>query len=90
MEKEDSISPLPPPGRKAGKWNLILPVATPFGHVLEGGFHSGRGGGGTRYIFGWGGAAGCGPASHTLTLFKTKIADFPTLFMTEFRFLIPC
>ena len=57
MEKEDSISPLPPPGRKAGKWNLILPVATPFGHVLEGGFHPGRGGGGTRYIFGWGGAA---------------------------------
>ena len=23
-------------------------------------------------------------------LFKTKIADFPTLFRTEFRFLIPC
>ena len=43
MEKEDSISPLPPPGRKAGKWNLILPVATPFGHVLEGGFHPGGG-----------------------------------------------
>ena len=39
--------------------------------------------GGTRYILGWGGAA------HTLTLFKTKIADFPTLFKTEFRFLIP-
>ena len=32
----------------------------------------------------------CGPAPHTLTLFKTKIADFPTLFKTEFRFLIPC
>ena len=32
----------------------------------------------------------CGPAHHTLTLFKTKIADFPTLFKTEFRFLIPC
>ena len=31
----------------------------------------------------------CGPAPHTLTLFKTKIADFPTLFKTEFRFLIP-
>ena len=31
---------------------------------------------------------------HTLTLFKTKIADkiadFPTLFKTEFPFLIPC
>ena len=32
----------------------------------------------------------CGPTPHTLTLFKTKIADFPTLFKTEFRFLIPC
>ena len=32
----------------------------------------------------------CGQAPHTLTLFKTKIADFPTLFKTEFRFLIPC
>ena len=31
-----------------------------------------------------------GAAPHTLTLFKTKIADFPTLFKTEFRFLIPC
>ena len=27
----------------------------------------------------------CGSAPHTLTLFKTKIADFPTLFKTEFR-----
>ena len=42
--------------------------------------------GGTRYILEWGGAA----QPHTLTLFKTKIADFPTLFKTEFRFLIPC
>ena len=42
---------------------------------------SGRG---ARYILGWGGVP------HTLTLFKTKIADFPTLFKTEFRFLIPC
>ena len=33
--------------------------------------------GGTRYILGWGGAA---PAPYTPTLFKTKIADFPTLF----------
>ena len=33
----------------------------------------------------------CGPAPHILTLFKTKIADFPTLyFKTEFRFLTPC
>ena len=26
----------------------------------------------------------CGAAPHTLTLFKTNIADFPTLFKTEF------
>ena len=32
----------------------------------------------------------CGPALHTLTLFKTNIADFPTLFKTEIQFLIPC
>ena len=32
----------------------------------------------------------CGAAPHTLTLFKTNIADFPTLFKTEFRLLIPC
>ena len=32
----------------------------------------------------------CGAAPHTLTLFKTNIADFPSLFKTEFRFLIPC
>ena len=43
-------------------------------------------GGGTRYST-WVGR--CGPAPHTLTLFKTKIADFTTLFKTEFRFLIP-
>ena len=39
-------------------------------------------------IYSWVGR--CGPAPHTLTLFKTKIADFPTLFKTESRFLIPC
>ena len=33
---------------------------------------------------------GYGPAPHTLTLFKTNIADFPALFKTEFRFSIPC
>ena len=32
----------------------------------------------------------CGAARHTLTLFEKNIADFPTLFKTEFRFLIPC
>ena len=37
-----------------------------------------------------GGIGSTGSAPHTLTLFKTKIADFPTLFKTEFRFLIPC
>ena len=31
----------------------------------------------------------CGSVPHTLTLFKTKIADFPTLCKTEFRFVIP-
>ena len=49
-------------------------------------FALGRGGG--YSIYRWVGR--CGPASHTLTLFKTKIADFPTLSKTEFRFLIPC
>ena len=32
----------------------------------------------------------CGPAPYTLILFKTKIADFHTLFKTEFPFLISC
>ena len=32
----------------------------------------------------------CSPATHTMTLFKTKIADFPTLFKTDFQFLMPC
>ena len=45
------------------------------------------GGGGIRYILGWGGAA---RPPNTLTLFKTKISDFATLFKTEFRVLIPC
>ena len=31
----------------------------------------------------------CGPAPHTLTLFKTKIADFPTLFKTKIPKNIP-
>ena len=51
---------------------------------------SGGGGGGRGgySIYSWVGS--CGPAPHVLTLFKTKIADFPTLFKTEFRFLITC
>ena len=32
----------------------------------------------------------CGLAPHTLTVFKTNIADFPTVFKTELRFLMPC
>ena len=45
--------------------------------------------GGRGYsIYPWAGR--CSAAPHTLTLFKTNIADFPTLFTTEFRFLIPC
>ena len=55
-------------------------------------FSPGGGGGGGYSIYPWVGK--CGPAllsgPHTLTLFKTKIADFLTLFKTEFRFLIPC
>ena len=45
-------------------------------------------GGGGYLIYPWVGR--CCAAPHTLTLFKTNIADFPTLFKTEFRFLIPC
>ena len=55
------------------------------------GAESGKGlcgpGGGGYSIYPWVGR--CGSAPHTLTLLKTKIADFPTLFKTEFRFLIP-
>ena len=40
-----------------------------------------------RYIPEWGGAA---RPSYPDPVFKTNIADFPTLFKTEFRFLIPC
>ena len=46
------------------------------------------GGGGGYSIYPWVGR--CGAAPYTLTLFKTNIADFPNLFKTEFRFLIPC
>ena len=40
--------------------------------------------GGGYSIYTWVGR--CGAAPHTLTLFKTNIADFPTLFKTEFWF----
>ena len=46
------------------------------------------GGGGGYSMYHWLGRCGAGP--HTLTRFKTNIADFPTHFKTEFRFLIPC
>ena len=36
------------------------------------------GGGGGNSIYPW--VRRCGPAPHTLTLFKTNITDFPTLF----------
>ena len=48
---------------------------------VEGG--GGGGGGGNRYLPVWGGAARL-LIPHTSTLFKTNIADFPTLFKTEF------
>ena len=37
-----------------------------------------------------GGEVLCGPSYPDPTLFKTNIADFPTLFKAEFQFLIPC
>ena len=43
------------------------------------------GGGGVLDIS-LGGEVRRGAAPHTLALFKTNIADFPTLFKTEFRF----
>ena len=50
------------------------------------------GGGGTRYILWWEGAGRplIPHTTHTLPLFKINIADFPSLFKTEFRFLISC
>ena len=50
--------------------------------------HVAPGGGGGYSIYPWVGR--CGTVPHTLTLFKTNMADFPTHFKTEFRFLIPC
>ena len=47
----------------------------------------GGGGGGVLDIF-LGGEVRLGPSYPDL--FMTNIADFPTLFKTEFRFLIPC
>ena len=57
--------------------NLINPVYICHGNP----------GGGGYSIYPW--VCRYGPAPHTLTLFKTNIADFATLFTTEFRFLIP-
>ena len=47
-----------------------------------------RVGGGEYSVNPWVGR--CDPAPHTLVLFKTNSADFPTLFETEFRFFVPC
>ena len=46
----------------------------------------------TKIDLAWGGdfwVGRCEAPPRTLTLFKTKIADFPTLFKTAFQFLIP-
>ena len=59
---------------------IKIPVVVLSGHVEE--RAPGRGG---YSIYPWVGR--CGAAPHTLTLFKTNISDFPTLFKTEFRFL---
>ena len=48
-----------------------------------------RGGGGGGYLR-ESRVGRCGPAAQTLTLFKTRISNFPTLFKTECQFLIPC
>ena len=45
-------------------------------------------GGGGYSTYPWVGR--CDAAPHTLNLFNTNIADFPILFKTELRFLIPC
>ena len=78
-----------------GKWNIVCYVLEVYWATTvklkqsenpEDGI--GGGGGGRYSIYPWVGR--CSPAPHTLTLFKTKIADFSTLFKTELRFLIPC
>ena len=77
--------PRPSNGKLLGKkprYNKTL-----LGKSLCPSLHRGPGGGGySIYPL----VGRCGRAPHTLTLFKTNIADFPTLFKTEFRFLIPC
>ena len=71
-------------GRTCHGWEYSL--ITIFRAFLCLSVDSSRGGG--YSIYPWVGR--CGVAPHTLTLFTTNIADFPTLFKTEFRFLIPC
>ena len=63
-----------------------FPWSVEFKDIQNGGFSPAEGGGGDS-IYPWVGR--CGAAPHTLTLFKPNIADFLTLFKTEFRFLIP-
>ena len=79
VAQSESSLELSPPQRLL----LLSPVLPAIPGGLCGG-NLGRG----YSIYPWVGR--CGAAPHTLTLFKTNIADFPTLFKTEFRFLIPC
>ena len=58
------------------------PLSLPY-PILGGGGERGGGGGVLLDIFLGGEVL---PAPHTLTLFNTKIADFPTLFKTNFDF----
>ena len=46
--------------------------------------------GGGYSIYPWMGRCGVAPDTLTHTHTVTNITDFPTLFKTEFRFLIPC
>ena len=64
-------------------WAVLLPKC--FEQIVS----IARVGGGGLLKISLGGKVRRGPP-HTLTLFKTNIADFPTLFKTEFQFLIPC
>ena len=57
---------------------------------MEGSVESPGGGGGGGGYLTESRVGRCGPAAQTLTLFKTQISDFPTLFKTECQFLIPC
>ena len=57
------------------KRTIPLYVFQVFPHYIIAVFNSPAGGGGGYSIYPWMGR--CGAAPHTLTLFKTNIADFP-------------